>query len=98
MSDIFSGINKFDLRSSSATKIKSKVVGVFFFFFFFLFFFFFCFFVFFLFCCCFFCFVLFCLFFVFFFFGVQYISGFEPCIPYLCHIGLYVAHIAQLNV
>ena len=28
MSGIFSGINKFDLPSSSATKIKSKVVGL----------------------------------------------------------------------
>ena len=28
MSDIFSGINKFDLQSSSAKKIKNKVVGV----------------------------------------------------------------------
>ena len=27
---IFSGINKFDLQRSSATKIKSKVVGIFF--------------------------------------------------------------------
>ena len=25
---MFSGINKFDLQSSSATKIKSKVMGV----------------------------------------------------------------------
>ena len=28
MSGIFSGINKFDLQSSSAIKIKFKVVGV----------------------------------------------------------------------
>ena len=28
MPGIFSGINKFDLQNSSATKIKSKVVGV----------------------------------------------------------------------
>ena len=28
MSDLFSGINKFDLLRSNATKIKSKVVGV----------------------------------------------------------------------
>ena len=28
MSDLFSGVNKFHLESSSATKIKSKVVGV----------------------------------------------------------------------
>ena len=28
MSGIFSGVNIFDLQSSSATKIKSKVVGV----------------------------------------------------------------------
>ena len=35
MSSIFCGTDKFDLQRSSATKIKSKVVGVFFFFFFF---------------------------------------------------------------